>query len=238
MWFYIVQLDEKWIPPLDYVFVETDLFEKGPWYQYSLSMYHAVLMLGGNDVGPRGTFQIIFVLSTLILGAIINANIFGNMAVLISSYNRRASAFQEKLETAHETMKNLKIPLHIQDEVKSYLTYTQSTLDHQNELDKFLNMISPSLKSKIGKHINHDALVINNVFCNNDEVIKALLNDLKTLLSLPEDEIIRQNEVGDKMYFIAKGECEVLVTDENSAFKTVKSLKNGNYFGEVALLKK
>jgi CRP-like cAMP-binding protein len=98
-------------------------------------------------------------------------------------------------------------------------------------------MISPSLKSKISKHMNHDALVNNNILGNNDEVIKVILNDLKTLLSLPEDEIIRQNEVGDKMYFIAKGECEVLVTDENSAFKTVKSLTKGHYFGEVALLK-
>ena len=201
-------------------------------------MYHAVLMLGGNDVGPRGTFQLMFVFIVLILGAIINANIFGNMAVLITAYNRKASIFQEKLENANETMKNLKIPEVIQDEVKSYLTYTQSTLDHQNELDKFLTMLSPSLKNKISKHINLAALSQNQVFCNNDEVIKIVLNDLSTKLFLPEDEIIRQNEEGNSMYFIAKGECDVFVTDENNMARPSNSLNNGDYFGEVALLKK
>lgn len=195
-------------------------------------------MLGGNDVGPRGTFQLMFVFIVLILGAIINANIFGNMAVLISAYNRKASIFQEKLETANETMKNLKIPDKIQDDVKSYLTYTQSTLDHQNELDKFLTMLSPSLKREISRHINLDALNQNQVFSNNEEIINAVLNDLNTKLFLPEDEIIRQNTEGDKMFFIAKGEFEVLVTDENNVSRTTNSLKNGDYFGEVALIKK
>ncbi|CAI2372633.1 unnamed protein product [Moneuplotes crassus] len=238
LWFYIVKVDKKWIPPLDYVFITTNLFEDGAWFQYSNSLYHAVLMLGGNDVGPRGSFQLLFVFVILILGAIINANIFGNMAVLISAYNRKASIFQEKLETANETMKNLKIPVNIQDDVKSYLTYTQSTLDHQNELDKFLTMLSPSLKREISRHINLDALNQNQVFSNNEEIINAVLNDLDTKLFLPEDEIIRQNSVGDCMYFIAKGEFDVFVTDENKMARFTSSLKNGDYFGEVALLKK
>jgi CRP-like cAMP-binding protein len=65
-----------------------------------------------------------------------------------------------------------------------------------------------------------DALSQNHVFCNNDDVIKVLLSDLKTKLFLPEDEIIRQDDEGETMYFIAKGEFEVLVTDENSAIRT------------------
>mmetsp|Transcript_29306 Transcript_29306/g.28919 ORF Transcript_29306/g.28919 Transcript_29306/m.28919 type:complete len:230 (+) Transcript_29306:218-907(+) len=40
------------------------------------------------------------------------------------------------------------------------------------------------------------------------------------------------------MYFLAKGECDVYVTDENQMEKFTKALKGGSYFGEVALLKK
>lgn len=39
------------------------------------------------------------------------------------------------------------------------------------------------------------------------------------------------------MYFIAQGECTVMVTDENKAEKEVCTLAAGNYFGEVALIK-
>jgi len=225
------------MPPLDYVWVKTDFYELSPFHQYCGSLYHAVLMLGGNDIGPRGEFQLGFVVICLILGAIINANIFGNMAVILSALNRKASLFQEKLETANETMKNLKVPQPIQDEVKSYLTYTQSTLDHQKELDMFFKMLSPSLKNQISKYINMGALIHNPVFAENEEAIKFVLIELDTKMFLPEDEVIRQNEKGNKMFFIAKGECDVFVTDENSSYKYSSTLKNGSHFGEISLLK-
>ena len=39
------------------------------------------------------------------------------------------------------------------------------------------------------------------------------------------------------MFFLAKGEMDVYVTDENQIEKYTKTLKSGSYFGEVALLK-
>jgi hypothetical protein len=40
-------------------------------------------MLGGNEMGPRTDFEIGFVVFIMLAGAIINANIFGEMAVLV-----------------------------------------------------------------------------------------------------------------------------------------------------------
>ena len=51
------------------------------------------------------------------MGAIINANIFGNMAVLISALNRKTALFQEKLDTANTAMKNMKISSKLQSKV-------------------------------------------------------------------------------------------------------------------------
>ena len=86
------------------------------------------------------------------------------MSVLIQSLNRKATNFQEKLEYANETMKNLNVPNLIQDEVKTYLTYTQSTYDHQKDLDTFLGMLSPSLKQQVSTHIFQNVLLKNTVF--------------------------------------------------------------------------
>lgn len=74
-------------------------------------------------------------------------------------------------------------------------------------------------------------------FLENEEVVKSILNDLKISLLLPEDKIIRQGDVAEWMYFLAKGEWDVYVTDENQVEKYTKTLKGGSYFGEVALLK-
>ena len=45
----------------------------------------------------------------MLAGAIINANIFGNMAVLIQNMNRKDTKFQEQIDTANTAMKNLKL---------------------------------------------------------------------------------------------------------------------------------
>ena len=52
IWFFIVRQDKTWLPPMDYVWVGTDLYEWTKWDQYWNSQYHSVLMLTGNDVGP------------------------------------------------------------------------------------------------------------------------------------------------------------------------------------------
>lgn len=121
-------------------------------------------MLGGGDVGPRGSFQTFFVITMLVAGAIINANIFGNMAVILQSLNRKATTFQEKLDNANETMKNLKLPISLQEEVKNYFTFTQNTLDHQKELDEFVKTLSPSLRQKVISCIFQDVIMMNPVF--------------------------------------------------------------------------
>lgn len=195
MWFFIAKQDDKWIPPLDYVYVTTDLYEKNRFSQYCSSIYHALLMLGGNDIGPRGEFQILFVTLMLLIASIVNANIFGNIIVLIQSMNRKATVFQEKIDYAVETMKNLKVPDRLQEDVKKYITYTSSTEDYQNEYDRFLGMLSPSLKQQVNIHIFHNAISQNHVFKDYPDYIEIMLRDLETRFCLPEDIIIRQNDI-------------------------------------------
>jgi hypothetical protein len=219
------------------VWVETDLFDKGEFYKYSMSLYHAVLMLTGNDIGPRGSFQISFVTSMLITGAIINANIFGNMAVILQSLNRKDNYFQEKLDNANETMKNLNINYSLQEEIKAFFTFTQNTQDHQSELRVFMNTLSPSLSQKVIFSIFQDIITTNPIFGNNKASINHVLESLEICLYLPENKVITQGHEGLSMYFIARGECDVTVITEKNKEVMVAEIKEGDYFGEVCLLK-
>ena len=82
----------------------------------------------------------------IVIGAMINANIFGNMAVLLQGLNRKIAQFQEKLDTANTAMKNMKISEQLQEKVQNYIMSTESTLSIQMELQAFLNLLSPSLR--------------------------------------------------------------------------------------------
>lgn len=64
----------------------------------------------GNDIGP--TSRKLFYINVLLLicGALMNANIFGTIANIFSNINRRARRFQEQIDVANTSMKNMKLP--------------------------------------------------------------------------------------------------------------------------------
>lgn len=51
----------------------------------------------------------------------------------------------------------------------------------------------------------------------------------------PDDEIFHQGDLGDSVYVIQQGECDV-IREENGAEKILATLAAGDYFGEMALL--
>lgn len=236
-WQLIVKGNKQWIPPLDYVFVETHIYEESVSMQYWNAIYHSTLLLAGNDIGPRRDLQLIFCVTTLLICAIINANIFGNLAVLVSALNRKSTKFQEKLDTVNTAMKNMKLPEDTQKKVQNYIMSTQSTLDHQQEMDSFLNLISPSLKLEVTKHTFSMIVIKNELFKDNDDLVDYLVRYLDTLLYLPEDVIIKQGDKADNLYFLARGEVVVYIYDENEVERYVSTLKLGSYFGEVGIIK-
>jgi ABC-type multidrug transport system fused ATPase/permease subunit/pSer/pThr/pTyr-binding forkhead associated (FHA) protein len=67
----------------------------------------------------------------------------------------------------------------------------------------------------------------------------AELPRLAELLNLerfsPGEEVVTQGERGDKLYLVNRGQLEVVVSDERSE-RSVNTLHEGDYFGEMALL--
>lgn len=228
--------NKKWIPPLDYVFIETDLYKEDTLYQYLLSLYHSVLVLTGNDVGPRDSFQLAVISFFITVGAIVNANLFGEFAVLISALNRKATKFQERIDIANTAMKNISLPEKIQMKVIAFLRYTNTLLESQKELETFLDMISPSLRQEVMNIIYSELLTPKYVFSLSPQAIKFLTRKMITKIYMPEDTIVTQGEEADKLYFIARGECEVYVKDKYKGYEFVRTLNKGDIFGEIGLI--
>lgn len=56
-------------------------------------------------------------------GAVVNATIFGNMALLILDMNKRGDEFQTIIDTSNTAMKIEKMPPDIHSKVRAYLNY-------------------------------------------------------------------------------------------------------------------
>lgn len=236
-WYFLIKHDEEWIPPLDYVYVTTNFFNESTNYKYWMSIYHAVLVLTGNDIGPRNSIiQVTFVAVFVTFGAIVNAYIFGELVVLVSVMNAKTSKFVQKLDICNTAMKNLGVPKDLQSEVIGYLTYTQGLLDSQQELETFLGLISPSLKEKVIKFIFQKVLQEDEIFKGREQLVDSLTRKLTTKIYQPEEHIVTQGEEGDKIYFIAQGGCDVYIRNRHKIETKVNTLERGALFGEVALL--
>ena len=80
-------LSLQWYPPLDFVnYVDSlilsdayDFYEK-----YVTMLYHAVLMLGSNEIGPVNNEEMLFATAGLVASSFLNALIFGDMAGLVA----------------------------------------------------------------------------------------------------------------------------------------------------------
>ena len=68
-------------------------------------------------MGPRTTIETCFAALVILFGSIINANIFGHMAVLITSLEKNSSLFQPRLDSMNTSMKNMRLSRKIQRKV-------------------------------------------------------------------------------------------------------------------------
>ena len=88
-WFYEASYYQIWIPPLDFNNISTDVFVGEMFLKYVTCLHYAVLLLTGNESGPRTELEIIMSLVFILAGAIITAQIFGEMTVLVQIIQRR-----------------------------------------------------------------------------------------------------------------------------------------------------
>lgn len=84
--------------------------------------------------------------------------------------------------------------------------------------------------------IFQNVIETNPMLQNDKQLVNILFSKMELLMYDPEEVIIRQGQLAQKLYFISKGECEVSVADENREETFVKILTPGMYFGEIGLI--
>ena len=213
---YILVSDkDSWIPPKDLDAGETDFYEISDFKQYTVVFYYAILLIVGNESAPRSTNQTIFSSLVVIMGAIVTAFVFGNMAALMATINKKDSHNQEQIDFVSSTMRSIKLPEEIQNQVIEYLMHCQESPDVQQDIEKFFEILSPSLRNVILHHLYNKIVIEISIFRDCTEIeIGFIINNLKTMLFLVNDEIIRQGDFGNRMYFVSNGIVDVFLTIE------------------------
>jgi len=170
-----------------------------------MSLYYVVNVQIGNEIGPRGIFQLLYLSVFLLVSAFINATIFGNITVIIQVMNKKATILNEKLDTASSAMMKLQISDPVQSKIKEYLVVTHNSCVQQNNMEEFMQMLSPSLKLEVTREVFDDCILENKVFEKKIDVLEFILQDIVIARFEPEDTICRQGDEGQCIFIIASG---------------------------------
>ncbi len=74
------------------------------------------------------------------------------------------------------------------------------------------------------------------LFTLSDNILRALARQMVPSRVAKGTDVIKQGEVGDAMFIIERGRCEVLVEESPGHSITIAFLGSGDFFGEMALI--
>lgn len=122
LWYFYTSQDQTWFPLTDLIQQRTDFYEETLSYRYCLSVWHSVSILNGEEMVPVTDNQAIIVSILVIVSDFIHANILGTISVIIQALSIKSQRFQEQIEFATSTMKNIKLAEDVQHKIVDYLT--------------------------------------------------------------------------------------------------------------------
>jgi CRP-like cAMP-binding protein len=132
------------------------------------------------------------------------------------------------------------VPGELQEVVRQYYNYYYKGSKAHTAAAPFLDILPSSLRSKLNLAIKRPLVEKLDVFksCSMATIV-AVIKKLEHVVSMPQELLIRQGNIGDRMFFVDAGFVDVYVETHNSDGRIetqwVAERGPGEHFGEAAL---
>ncbi|XP_031549231.1 cyclic nucleotide-gated cation channel alpha-3-like isoform X2 [Actinia tenebrosa] len=208
--------------------------------KYIKSLYWSILTLTtiGETPEPITNLEHVFTSFMFLLGIFVFAAVVGNVGDVISNMNAARTDFQIKMDYIKWFMEHHGVPVSVQQRAKKWAYYAWSRAHAFHEGDA-MDMLPQRLRAEIAIHVHLATLKKVKIFKDCDEgLLCELVLKLRPQIFSPGDYICRCREIGREMYIINRGKVEIIVPDATTGEQVVVAcLAEGNYFGEISLLK-
>jgi len=179
--------------------------------RYIAAYYYALLLLQGEDIGPRSSNEKLYSTFAMLGGSILVAIIFGNVSILISNLSASSSAYHGKMEKLFNIMSHLDLPGPLR---KRVVRYYEQIWSQYRSLDGHIRMFVPELNSSLRAEVYiymRTNLILSVPFlrhCSPD-VVKELVMCLREEVHLQGDYIMHKGTLASAMFCVSHGYCEV-----------------------------
>ena len=203
---------------------------------YLEALYWCVTTLttvGYGDVTPQTDAQTVYAIGVMIMGVGVYAYVIGNIASIIANLDPARARHLQHLERVTSFMHYRRLPADLRKRVVAYYDYMWEHRLGYNEAD-ILQTLPPSLRTEIDLHLKGDFLENVPLFKGaSDAFIREVALEMRSVVFMPGDYIIRAGDRDRDMFFICRGRVEVRSPDGHTRYST---LDEGDFFGEIALV--
>ncbi|KAL4140596.1 hypothetical protein PRNP1_014877 [Phytophthora ramorum] len=221
--------DDGWVANME-------LQDKGMYEKYVTSFYWAIMTMttvGYGDVHPTTTYERLFAIIAMILGAWIFAYGITNVVAMVTNLNMPDSRFQLRMDELNDYMEARELPMQLRYEIREFFFNARISAESKlvNE-GKILAELSALLRSKIAFAINDSVLNKMPFFAGADHnFLMELALSMRMVCFPPLEEVILEGEIGEEMFFIFRGVVEIVKSGVQLGL-----LGQKQYFGEMAIL--
>ena len=203
--------------------------------KYVDSLYWTVTTLtavGYGDITPTSLPQKLFAIGTMVVGLAFLGYMIGVIANMLGRRDPSRVRFLANVEQLSVAAQYGKIPQDLQRRVYDYYAYIWRERPGYDELE-FLRSLPPGLRAEVSRHMKGDVLEQVPLFRDADpHLVGQVALRLEPEVLTPGDFVFCEGDLGQCMYFVARGELEVLKTDQP---QPIARLGDGDFFGEIAL---
>jgi voltage-gated potassium channel len=201
---------------------------------YNTSLYWSLTTLttiGYGDITPTTNGGRFYTMIIMVTGVVFYGIVIGNVSSLIMRADRHAEANKEKMNDLHLYMKHYRIPYSLQRQVFSFYKHILEKRLSDNDT-KIIGELPQALQEELRIYMKMKLIQTVPIFKGQKlSCLKMIAGRLEQAFYTPGQNIVKEGDSGQEMFIIGHGEAEVFVAD-----KCVATLKEGQYFGEIALL--
>lgn len=204
--------------------------------RYIRAIYWSVTTLttiGYGDITPVTNVQTIYTMCIMLVGAGAYGYLVANIATILANSDIIRTQFVDKIQKINTFMKYKKIPPVMQKAILDYYDYIWKNRKGYDE-NQILRELPPSLRMKVSIYLNSDLVRKVPILQNaSDDLISKIILNLVPVVYMKGDFIFKKGDTGHHLYFISKGQVEILAEDGITSYGV---LSEGSFFGEIALL--
>jgi CRP-like cAMP-binding protein len=181
------------------------------WQLYANDLYYAAQLLHGQGATARNVRESIFGSVAVLFGCLAIAFVISCVSLLLMNAQSNGSQYQRKLEMVFATMDKMQLPAQLRRRIHQY--YNHLWFEHDS-IDGDIARLSHELSRSLGLEVRlfkYMDVVLSVPYWRNSsaDFVTQIMLSLDVRAYLPEDYIVRQGEVGDGLFLINRGLCEL-----------------------------